>query len=89
MSQYNDRVEKQRLLLEAEEWSNGVNSIHAHSMDSLWYDTRPQDTADGKSVLDIQYNSGLVKREFPDGDYVYLGSELTGTELVNEYIRSN
>lgn len=89
MSQYSDRVEKQRLLLEAEEWSNGVKSIHAHSMDSLWYDTRPQDTEDGKSVLDIQYNSGLVKREFSDGDYVYLGSELTGTELVNEYIRNN
>lgn len=89
MSQYSDRVEKQRLLLEAEEWSNRVKSLHAHSMDSLWYDTRPQDTEDGKSVLDIQYNSGLVKREFPDGDYVYLGSELTGTELVNEYIRNN
>ena len=89
MSQYSDRVERQKLLLEAEKWSNGVKSIHAHSMDSLWYDTRPQDTEDGKSVLDIQYNSGLVKREFSDGDYVYLGSELTGTELVNEYIRNN
>ncbi len=89
MSQYNDRVEKQRLKLAAEEWAKGVCSMHAHSMDSLWYDTRPQDTEDGKSVFDIQYNSGLIKREFPDGDYVFLGTETTGEELVNDFIRNN
>jgi hypothetical protein len=52
MSQYNDRVEKQRLKLEAEEWAQGVKSIHAHSLNSLFY---ADDRNDG-SVLDIQYN---------------------------------
>jgi hypothetical protein len=37
MSQYNDRVEKQRLKLEAEEWAQGVKSIHAHSLNSSLY----------------------------------------------------
>ena len=89
MSQYSDRVERQKLLLEAEKWAKEIKSLHAHSMDSMWYDTRPQDTEDGKFVTDIQYYSGLVKREFADGDYVYLGEELKGKELINEYVRNN
>lgn len=88
MSQYSDRVERQKLLLEAEKWSQTIKSLHAHSMDSMWYDTRPQDTEDGKFVTDIQYNSGLIKREFADGDYVYLGEELKGKDLINEYVRN-
>jgi len=89
VSQYSDRVERQKLLLEAEKWAKEIKSLHAHSMDSMWYDTRPQDTEDGKFVTDIQYYSGLVKREFSDGDYVYLGEELKGEELINEYVRNN
>ena len=58
MTQYDETVENQRLLLEAEEWSKGIRSMHAHSLDSMWYDTRPQDTADGKTVVDTQYNNG-------------------------------
>ena len=52
MGEFNHRVERQRILLEAEEWAKGVNAIHAHSLSSMWYDTRPQDTEDGKSVCD-------------------------------------
>jgi len=89
VSQYSDRVERQKLLLEAEKWAKEIKSLHAHSMDSMWYDTRPQDTEDGKFVTDIQYYSGLVKREFDDGDYVYLGEELKGEDLINEYVRNN
>lgn len=89
MSQYSDRVERQKLLLEAEKWSKEIKSLHAHSMDSMWYDTRPQDTEDGKFVTDIQYYSGLIKREFNNGDHVYLGKELKGEDLINEYVRNN
>ena len=37
MSQYDDRVEKQRLKLEAEEWAKGVKAVHAHSLNSMFY----------------------------------------------------
>ena len=47
MSEYDDKVERQRLLLEAEEWSKGIVSIHSHSLKSMWYDNRPQDTDKG------------------------------------------
>ena len=87
MTQYDDRVQYQRDLLKAEEWSKTVKSVHAHSLNSMWYDTRPQDTEDGKSVMDTQYFSGLIKRETHDGYTVYFGKELKGEELVYEYRR--
>ena len=59
MGQYDDKVEKQRLLLLAEKWAEGVKTIHAHSISSMWYDTRPQDTEDGKSVLDAALQNQL------------------------------
>ena len=87
MGQYSDRVERQRLLLEAEEWAKGVQSLHAHSLSSMWYDDRPQDTADGKGVVDKQYNSGLIERTLEDGTLVYFGKKLKGDELIEEYTR--
>ena len=88
MGQFSDRVERQRLLLEAEEWAEGVQSIHAHSLSSMWYDTRPQDTQDGKGVVDKQYNSGLIERTLEDGSIVYFGKELKGDELIDAYTRT-
>ena len=88
MTQYNDRVQKQRDLLKAEEWAKQVKSLHAHSLSSMFYDTRPQDTEDGKSVMDIQYNSGLVERKTHDGYTVYFGEELKGDKLLDEYLRN-
>ena len=87
MSQFSDKVERQRLLLEAEEWARDVKSMHAHSLNSMWYDDRPQDTADGKGVIDIQYNNGLIKRELADGTKVYFGEKLKGDELIDAYVR--
>ena len=87
MGQYNDKVERQRLLLEAEEWAQGVASLHAHSLSSMWYDTRPQDTEDGKSVIDKQFYSGLIERTCDDGSIVYFGKELKGDELIDAYTR--
>ena len=87
MGQFNDRVERQRLLLEAEKWAKEIDGIHAHSISSMWYDTRPQDTEDGKGVIDVQYNSGLIKRTCDDGSTLFFGKELTGDELISEYVR--
>ena len=87
MGQYQDKVERQRILLEAEEWAKGVSGIHAHSLSSMWYDTRPQDTEDGKSVCDRHFNSGLIERTCDDGSIVYFGVELTGDALIDAYQR--
>lgn len=88
MGQYDEVVERQRILLEAEKWAEGVKEIHAHSFNSMWYDDRPQDTEDGKSVLDVSYNSGLIKRKLKDGSIVYFGKEMTPNELIDAYGRA-
>jgi hypothetical protein len=85
MTEHNERVERQRLLLEAEKWSSGVKSIHAHSFTSMWYDNRNNDG----SVMDIEYNNGVVKREIKStGETVYFGKALTGQALLDSYIRN-
>ena len=88
MTQYDDKVQYQRDLLAAEEWAKSFSSMHNHSISSMWYDTRPQDTQDGKRVMDIIYNSGLIKRTCEDGSEVYFGKELKGKDLVDAYLRN-
>ena len=86
MTQFNDRVEKQRLKIEAEEWANRVKSIHAHSLTSLWYDKGREDG----SVLDVQYNDGRVKREITStGETIILGTQLVGDALLEQYVRES
>jgi len=87
MGQYDDKVERQRRLIEAEKWSRGVKALHAHSLNSMWYDDRPEDTADGKSVMDIEYNGGLIKRTLDSGETIYFGERLRGDELIREWER--
>jgi len=87
MGQYDDKVERQRLLLTAEEWALGVQSLHAHSLSSMWYDNRPEDTADGKCVVDRLFNSGLIERTLNDGSVVYFGEQLKGDELIQEFLK--
>lgn len=87
MTQYDSLVEKQRLLIEAEEWAEGTSGIHCHSINSMWYDDRPEDTANGKSVMDITYNSGLIERRLDSGKTIYFGKKLTGDALIQEYLR--
>jgi hypothetical protein len=89
MTEYSESVQRQAKLLAAEEWAKGVSGIHAHSLNSMWYDTRPQDTDDGKSVIDITYNSGLIKRRLNDDTEVYFGKELKGDDLIYEYEKTN
>lgn len=86
MGQYDDRVEKQRLLIEAEKWAEGVKTLHAHSLNSMAY---ASDREDGK-VFDIEYNSGRVVREILEtGEKIELGLELKGEELVWAYQHHN
>lgn len=90
MTQYDKRVEEQRLKIKAEDWAKGVKSLHAHSIDSMWYDTRPQDTADGKRVMDKEYNSGLVQRTLSNGEtFLFRECELRGSDLISAYTQNN
>jgi hypothetical protein len=89
MSQYNDKVEQQRLKIEAEEWAKGVRSMHAHSLSSMWYDDRPGDTADGKGVVDIEFNDGSVKRTLSNEQVVMMGTQLRGQELIESYTKNS
>jgi len=89
MTQYDDKVQYQRDLMAAEEWSKTFSSFHNHSISSMWYDTRPQDTQDSKRVTDIIYNSGLIQRTCADGAVVYFGKELIGQELIDSYNKHN
>ena len=86
MTQYDETVENQRLLLLAEDWAKGIASIHAHSLSSMWYDNRPQDTEDGKHVVDTQFNNGTIKRDILSTNEVFIfGTPLTGEDLVDAY----
>jgi len=87
MGQYDERVEKQRNKLAAEEWAKGVKCLHAHSVSSMHYDDRPQDTADGKCVTDVEYNDGSVNRTLSNGETVILGKALKGQDLIDAYTK--
>ncbi len=90
MTQYEDKVEYQRQKLAAEEWANRVKCIHAHSLSSLWYDDRPQDTADGQKVVDREFNSGRVERTLENGQvFIFTKYELKGDELIDSYVQNN
>ena len=64
MTQYKDRIELQRQILLAERYINNVKNIHAHSLTSMWYETKEskKDLEKG-GVLDTIYNNGLIVRE--------------------------
>ena len=90
MGQYDYKVERQRQKLAAEEWAKEVKALDAHSLSSMWYDNRPEDTADGKNVLDVEYNSGRVERTLDSGEkYIFTEYELKGDDLINSYTQNN
>lgn len=85
MGQYKDRVERQRLLLEAEIWADGIESIHG-------FDTRKvtmayDDYLDDGIVVDTTFNDGRIERR-KDGKLIRtLGKKLEGDELIDKYWR--
>jgi len=85
MSEYDDVVERQRQLLEAEEWATGVAQIHVHGLSSMHYDDRPQDTKDGKCVTDKSFNNGLIERSQNGKIIHYFGEKLEGDDLIDAW----
>ena len=89
MGQYDDRVERQRLLLEAEDWSKTIKSIHVHGCTSMWYETEDsiKDIEDNGLVTDRAFNSGLIYRYRQDELIHTFGEALTGDALIDSYCR--
>ena len=86
MTEYKDAVEEQRLILQAEKWAKEIKSIHIHSLSSMWYDDRPEDTADGKMVTDTEYNDNRIVRE-QDGNIIHTwGEKKSVKELVQSFL---
>ena len=88
MTQYNEVVENQRLLIEAEDWAKIPKSVHVHRLESMWYETdESKKFLENGNVIDIQYNNGIIKRQ-QDGKIVHIfGEEITGEELIRAYVR--
>jgi len=88
MTEYSDMIENKKKELRAEEWARGVQHIHVHSLKSMWYETRPQDTDSG-NVIDITYNDGTIERELKSGEIVYMTqNKLTGKALIDAWEKS-
>ena len=37
MGEFDLKVQRQKVLLEAEEWADGIKSVHTHSITSMYY----------------------------------------------------
>tara|TARA_B100000575_G_scaffold25373_1_gene17151 strand:+ start:2702 stop:2965 length:264 start_codon:yes stop_codon:yes gene_type:complete len=83
MTEYAETVERQRLLLEAEEWAKGINQIHVFdaSTTNMWYEEHPED---GR-VTDTTYNDGRIVRTQGDQTLRVYGNRLTGDDLIDKY----
>lgn len=87
MGEFNYRVERQRLILEAEEWAKGVRSIHVHSLTSMHYETEfsQKEIEVNGAVTDTEYNNGVITRQ-RNGELIHtFGEALTGDALIDSY----
>tara|TARA_B100000927_G_scaffold201834_1_gene163444 strand:- start:3351 stop:3614 length:264 start_codon:yes stop_codon:yes gene_type:complete len=87
MTEFSETVERQRLLLEAEEWAEGINQIHVFDAKTthMWYEENPDD---GR-VTDTTYNDGRIERT-KDGKLIRtLGNKLEGDDLIDKYVKFN
>ena len=84
MTQYHDRVIRRAKQIAAEEWAKGVKSLHAHSLNSMWYEPEP-DVKKEVGVVDIEYNDGRITRN----DIELVPSQLKNDRLIDEWERFN
>jgi hypothetical protein len=88
MGQFESRVERQRLLLEAESWAKQPRSVHIHRLESMWYETEESktDLKEG-NVTDTQFNSGRIERKRNGKVIRTFGKDLKGDDLIAAYVR--
>tara|TARA_B100001113_G_scaffold352271_1_gene353247 strand:+ start:355 stop:654 length:300 start_codon:yes stop_codon:yes gene_type:complete len=84
MGEFNHRVEMQRKILAAEEMKDSIEAIHAHSLQSMWYETEEtkQDFELG-SVKDVTYMDGRIERTRADGSTYVILEGVTGEDLLD------
>ena len=87
MGEFDYRVQRQRVLLEAEKWAEGIKSIHTHGITSMYYETKETKTDIEKNghVTDTAYNSGLIVRERDGKEICTFGIRKTGDDLIDAY----
>ena len=88
MGEFDLRVQRQKVLLEAEEWADGVKSIHVHGITSMYYETAESkaDILKNGYVTDTEYNSGLIVRERNGKEVCTFGIRKTGDDLIDAYL---
>ena len=87
MGEYDYKVQRQKVLLEAEDWADGIKSIHVHGITSMYYETAESkaDIEKNGQVTDTEYNSGLIVRERNGKEICTFGIRKTGDDLVDAY----
>ena len=88
MTQYNDKVELQKQILKAEEYKDTPKNLHAHSLDSMWYETDETKPQTKEGVIDIQYMDGRIERTLKNGKKIILVEGMKGEDLVQEVTRN-
>ena len=88
MGEFDYRVERQRVLLEAEEWAKGISSVQYHGLTSMWYETKETELDAVKGVTDTQFMDGRIERVTHDGKKYIIKQGLTGEDLVQEVSRN-
>ena len=88
MGEFDYRVQRQKILLEAEEWADGIKGIHVHGITSMWYETAESkaDIEKNGQVTDTEYNSGLIVRERNGKKVCTFGIRKTGDDLMDVYL---
>ena len=84
MTQYEDRVIKRAKEIAAEKWAKGVEHLHSHRLNSMWYEPEPN-VVKHRNVLDITYNDGRIER---DGVEI-LPSQVSGKALIDKWEQNN
>ena len=87
MGEFDYRVQRQRVLLEAEKWAEGIKSIHTHGITSMYYETKETkaDIEKNGHVTDTEYNSGLIVRTRDNKEIWTFGIRKTGDDLIDAY----
>jgi hypothetical protein len=85
MTEYSETVKRQGLLLEAEIWANGIESIHGFDTRkvTMHYDEYPNDG----NIVDITYNDGRIERLKKGKLIRTLGEKVQGKDLIDKYTR--
>lgn len=91
MGEFQYRVDRQKILLEAEEWAEGVHTLHSHALTSMWYETEASkaDIEENGFVVDTIYNDGRIVRERNGKVIMVLGEQLKGDALIDKYLTMN